>query len=268
MRIILANSFIGGRTGSETWLETMSDNLKKHQVILFDENSSVPYDIDLAIINHNTCLKRLKDLKCKKIFTSHGIIPSLEQPIKGADIYVSVSEEVQEHLKNLGFDSIIIRNGIDCEKFKKIKEPNIILKNVLYSSNYQGKALKVIQKACQELNLNLTVIGKDNRVSNVVDYINNSDLVIGLGRTAYEAMACERNVIIYDYNGGDGYVTKQNMIELRKNNCSGRRYKKDYTVEELKNELLKYNKDTGRELREYILEHNNIQKTLSQYLTI
>ena len=269
MKILLANYTIGGNTGSETWVYTMRNELKKgNEVRIYTLDDILDYKPDIAIINHNTCLFSLKYLPCKKIFTSHGIIPDLEQPIKGADVYVSVSEEVQQNLLAKGFESIIIRNPIDCEKYKSIKPTNEKLTNVLFSSHYQGKALKVIKQACQELGLNLTIIGKGNQVDNPVDYINDNDLVIGLGRTAYEAMACERNVIVYDYNGGEGLITPETILEYRKNNCSGRRYKKDFTINDLKEELLKYNKDLGKDLREYILENNNIKKVAKQYLEL
>lgn len=271
MKIILSNNMIGGNTGSETWVYTMKTALESlgHSVFIFTPDTNIiDIEFDLAIINHNTCLKQLMDLPCKKIFTSHGILPILEQPIKGADIYVSVSEEVQQHLKDLGFESTIIRNGIDCDKYKSTKPTNDKLTNVLFSSHYQGSALPVIKQACNELGFNLTIIGKGNEVNNAIDYINESDLVIGLGRTAYEAMACERNVIVYDYNGADGFVTPETLLDYRKNNCSGRYNKKSLSVEELKELLLQYDKDLGIKLRKYVLENNNILNTVSQYLNL
>lgn len=271
MKILLSNNMIGGNTGSETWVTTMNKEIEKlgHNVTLYTPNTNIlDMKFDLAIINHNSCLKQLTYLPCKKIFTSHGILPSLEQPIQGADYYVSVSEEVQEHLKDLGFNSIVIRNGIDTELYKSTKPTNKKLTNVLFSSHYQGSALNIIKQACKELDLNLTIIGKGNEVSNPIDYINEADLVIGLGRTAYEAMSCERNVIIYDYNGADGFVTPETIKDYRKNNCSGRYRKKFLNVEELKELFKLYDSELGSKLREYIIDNNNIKKTVQQYLSI
>lgn len=276
MKILLTNNTLQNLAGSETWVKTMFESLESlgHQVgacvasgedLLIGKTVENP---DLAIINHNSCLNILKNLPCKKIFTSHGVIPDLEQPVEGADIYVSVSEEVQENLKNKGFESVIIRNPIDCEKFKSTRPINDKIKKVLFSSNYQGYAKNVIIQTCQELGIELEIIGGNNRVVNIVDKINEADLVIGLGRTAYEAMACERNVIIFDYNGADGMATPETLIEFRKNNCSGRRYRKQFTVEDLKNEFSKYSVENGKRLREYILENNNSKKIVKQYLEL
>jgi len=276
MKILLTNNTLENLAGSETWVMTIDKALEElgHQVgtcvasgkdLLIGKIIENP---DLAIINHNSCLNALSGLNCKKIFTSHGIIPDLEQPVKGADIYVSVSEEVQDNLKSKGFESVIIRNPIDCDKFKSTRPINDTIKKVLFSSNYQGYAKNVVIQTCKELGIELEIIGGQNRVSNIVDKINEADLVIGLGRTAYEAMACERNVIIFDYNGADGIATPESLLEFRKNNCSGRRYRKMFTVEDLKNEFSKYSQENGKRLREYILKNNNAIKIVKQYLAL
>lgn len=270
MHILLANYIIGGQTGSETWTATLANELTKqgHQISFFIPGSYIPQDIDLAIINHNTCLAELKDLPCKKIFTSHGVIPDLEQPVEGADVYVSVSEEVQQNLKDKGYDSVVIRNGIDLDKFYAITPVNEKLTSVLFSSNYQSSARLKVKLACEQLGIHFRDIGGVYRTKDVLSAINRSDLIVGLGRTAYEAMACERNVLIYDYNGGDGLATPETLLEYRKNNCSGRRYKHDYTVEDIKELLTQYDPTLGKKLRAYINEHNNMAKVAEMYLTL
>ena len=219
---------------------------------------------DLALINHNINLASLKDLPCKKIFTSHGVIPDLEQPIAGADVYVSVSEEVQANLKRLGFDSSIIRNPIDTKHFKPASRVNNKLQNVLFMSNYQGKAREVIKTACE--GLILRIWGMNNQTSDTANEMNWADLVIGLGRTAYEAMSCNRNVIIYDYNGSDGFATPDLLLQARENNCSGRKFAQDLDAEGLKTLFSNY--DPNLQLRDYILENNNVTDIAQTYLSL
>lgn len=270
MHIILANYIIGGQTGSETWTAALANELTKlgHQVSYFTPGSDISKDIDLVIINHNTCLAKLKDLPCKKIFTSHGVIPDLEQPIQGADVYVSVSEEVQQNLQDKGFDSVVIRNGIDLDKFYSVTPVNEKLTSVLFSSNYNSNARLKVKLACEQLGIRFETIGGVYRTKDVLSAINRSDLVVGLGRTAYEAMACERNVLIYDYNGGDGLATPETLPEFRKHNCSGRRYKHDYTVDDIKSLLTQYDPTLGTKLRAYVNDHNNMAVVAQKYLTL
>jgi hypothetical protein len=270
MKILLTNYILGGTTGSETWTATMQRELELlgHTVQAVTDAMNEPDEYDLAIINHNVCLKTVGHLTCKKIFTSHGVIPDLEQPIAGADIYVAVSEEVQQNLAEKGFTSTIIRNGIDTEKFKPLQPTEEELTSVLFSSNYPSQAQNTIAEACRMKGMVFRRIGGINRTTGVVEAINAADVVIGLGRTAYEAMSCGRNVIVYDYNGGDGFVTPETIIDYRTNNCSGRKHRQQYTAHDLATLFDMYQQSLGTQLREYIIEHNNIKKTVQEYLRL
>lgn len=274
MKLLIANHNLLSWGGTETWTLTLAEEFKRlgHEVCLYAPtgNSIAPEfpsssdSYDLALINHNTNLESLKDLPCKKIFTSHGVIPSLEQPTHGADVYVSVSEEVQDNLKAQGYESVIIRNPIDTKRFYPTRKVHKKLENVLFMSNYQGKAREVIKTACE--GLNLRIWGQSNQTSDAVTEMNWADLVIGLGRTAYEAMSLNRNVIIYDYNGADGFATEELLLEARKNNCSGRRFKKDLDANDLKNLFANYNPHL--QLRDYILQNNNVTNIAQAYLSL
>ncbi|MCX6766045.1 MAG: glycosyltransferase, partial [Candidatus Moranbacteria bacterium] len=83
------------------------------------------------------------------------------------------------------------------------------------------------------------------------------DIVVSLGRGAIEAMACGRNVIIYDIHGGDGLINEDNFFEIRKNNFSGRRFRINYNVNKFKEEILKYNPRIGEKLRKLVLRENS-----------
>lgn len=283
MKILLTNFTLGSLGGTQTWVQTMAKELAElgHRIYLFAGDGDYKViateytkfdpeiEYDLALINHNTCLSAMEGVKIKKkIFTSHGILPELEQPIEGADIYVGVSEEVQANLEKQGYPAYVIRNPIDLtlylsnRMFTHFPQP---LRKVMYMSNYQGGVLDVIKEACANAGLELQVYGKNNTVP-ALGAIQQADLVIGLGRTAYEAMACNKNVIVFDYNGADGFVTPESMIEFRKNNCSGRRYGIKLNANDLQQLFKKY--DHKLQLRKYIEENNDVKKIVRQYLDL
>jgi len=276
MRILLANHNLSSWGGTETWTITLANEFKRlgHEVSLYAPTVNViapefPFfsfqkEYDVALINHNVNLENLKYLTCKKIFTSHGVIPDLEKPVEGADVYVSVSEEVQANLKDLGFDSTIIRNPIDTKHFYPTRKVHKKLENVLFMSNYPGKAREVIKTACD--GLNLRIWGMNNQTSDAAEEMNWADLVIGLGRTAYEAMSINRNVIIYDYNGADGFATPDLLLQARENNCSGRKFQIDLDANGLKNLFANYNPHL--QLRDYILQNNNVTQIAQEYLSL
>jgi glycosyltransferase involved in cell wall biosynthesis len=279
MNVLLSNREMIALGGTETWVMTMYRELSKtHDVDLYIHEhrnkifpEATPHNADkqydLALINHNVCLSALRDTAITtRVFTSHGILPPLEQPVLGADHYVAVSEEVQTNLEVKGYASKVIRNPIDTETFT-IKTPlNPQPKKALLLSNHQSKNLEIIRAACESLGIELVTVGGGNQRSDIVEAINSVDIVFALGRGAYEAMACGRNVIVYDYNGADGFITPENALEYRKNNCSGRRYKTQYTVETLKKQISKYDPNLSNKLREYIIANNNVKTAAEKYL--
>lgn len=224
-------------------------------------------------INHNTCLEKVRDFNGFKIFTSHGVYPELEQPIDGADVYVAISEEVQNNLKSKGYNSEVIYNGIDCSRYRPYKKINKELKKV-FSLCQQDDANYLIGQSCEILGIDFNYIDNEDRKWDIVDNINDADLIFSLGRGAYEAMACGRSVFVFDtrkysdINGGDGIITKDNVDIIQKNNMSGRALKIDFNVASIVKELRKYSKEQGDFNREYALEKLNIKKQVDKYFSL
>ena len=81
-------------------------------------------------------------------------------------------------------------------------------------------------------------------------------------------MSCGRNALVFDYQGADGLVTPESILSFRRRNCSGRTNHIQYTAEELYLELAGYNNEYGPELREYILENNDVKTIAKQYLSL
>ena len=259
MKILLTNYSLQYRAGSETWTMTMFNKLSKEYDVdvyvskaginaLINASSDSKKHYDLALINHSSCLKEIRDWNIdKRIFTSHGIIPKLEQPISGADVYVSVSGEVQSNLVDKGFESVIIRNPIDTDYF--IGSPgNDELKSILFLNNHAQKinCFKIVRAACCGYNFKILSSWKKT----VKEEIAQADLVISSGRGCYEALSCGKNVMIVNQFGCDGMVTEDNILELRKNNCSGRRYNFSWNTRDIVHEFEKY--DPNRNMRGYI----------------
>jgi glycosyltransferase involved in cell wall biosynthesis len=295
MRILVGNNGLGLPGGSETYTYALIKELVKrgHDVTAVGKDgpglisrkleelgvecffTPVWGNYDLILLSHSSSIHLAKDAIGFKVQTCHGIYPSLEQPVPGIDAYVSISEEVYNHLKSKGFDSTIIPNGIDCDRYKPKTPINDKLKTVL-SLAHSEPANEIIKQACKIANVNLIINNKFKEWKWEVDeIINKSDLVISLGRGAYEAMATGRNVVIFDQRNytnmpavGDGIITKDNVDDYLKNNCSGRYTKRVFDAQILAEEILKYNPQHGKDLREYALENLNIEKQVDKYLNL
>lgn len=282
MNILITNNHLVRYGGSETFTITMYEELKSrgHSVDVFaiEKGNLLPLvdklkeEYDLILINHNSCLNALRDIKGFKIFTSHGVYPDLEQPQIGADKYVAISEEISEHLKELGFENTIIRNGINPNRFSYT--PTKELKKIV--SMCQGEhAKRLIKQCCIDLGLEFIEAPSDygSRISNVEDIIKQGDLIVTLGRGAYESMICGKNVLIFDSRPympcySDGLITPENINEVIKNNCSGRRYKKECDINFLKAEIQKYKAEYGEFNHNFAMENFNISKQVDKYLKL
>jgi len=227
---------------------------------------------DLILTAHNSTVESLYH-KGPTIQICHGTIPELEQPSSYADFHVGITEEVCESLSNKGYDNELILNGIDTNQKTPYKPLNEKLKVVL-SLCQSEEANKLLESICKELKLEFIYFNKHkNPIFNIEQEINKADMVIGLGRSIFDAMACGRPCIVFDnryYNGNkaDGYLHPHLFDKFIKNNCSGRYHNYEFTKEDIIREFKKYNPEDGDKLREIALKKLNVENTALQLLDI
>jgi hypothetical protein len=274
VRVLLATNHLSRVGGSERHAETLYRTLTAagHRVDVYvhtQKNYLIPEaaglkagaSYDLALVSHTTCLQALRGMAARTVFTSHGVLPALERAEPGADVYVGVSEEV---CAAIPFPSVLIRNPIDTERFRPVRPVNDQLRRILFLSTHQGEALPVVQAAAR--GYELEVLGRGAVTGDVPAAINRADLVVGLGRSAVEAMACGRNVVVFDYRGGDGMVTADNVDLLKRRNFSGRTHQRWFTADELRAEFERY--DPAVNLRPYVLAEHEVSAVARAYLSL
>jgi glycosyltransferase involved in cell wall biosynthesis len=297
MKILLGQNHMNSVGGTEDYTYPLAVQLKKedHDVEVFTLNkgimsdkllkefgiktNAISGDYDICFCNHNTTINTLRDIfydsDLKIVQTSHGVFPQLERYTEKADSLVSISEEVREFfLEKNNVDSVIIRNGIDTEKFYPKNKLNTKIKRIL-SLTQSEKANSILREVANKLNSDLVTLNKHvNPKINIEDDLNNCDIVFGLGRSAYAALSCGRPVFVWDWrvymdNLGDGFLTTENFLEMAKNNTSGRRYKKQYSVDQIVEEIkLNYNENLLDEMRNIAVENFNIKKSVEKYLQL
>lgn len=208
--------------------------------------------VDLAITCQQTATMFFLN-KCKVLQLLNSKFTSFEYPVPGA-IHVSVSHEIRDFVKQkFGEDTPVILNGIDLDRYKPTGELNAVPR---VFSICQGDD-SLLKQACIELGYQFNSVPKNvgSRIWNVEDYIKDSDIVVGIGRSAMVGMACGKCVISWDNRGlnpntGCGYIKPENFYHYAYANLTGRGYPPLDTVEKLKNELLKYNPNDGKILRQ------------------
>src|SRR6266850_1535353 len=288
LRILLANHHLLDFTGSELFTFTLADFLQRlgHEVTVYspyvdklrqrfdsirvrvveDLDEIRDHNFDLAHVHHNITATEVRHCfpNLPMVYLSHGVLPYLEQP-PAVDLqihrFLAVSEEVRGSLiaQGISGDRIsIFRNIVDSHRFSPSSNIAATPANALViSARIDERREKIISEACAKLGITARFLG--GRFGAVAPtelplHINNADIVFSLGRGAIEAMMCGRIPIIFDYLGGDGMVTPENVRELMSCNFSGRRYGRDYTVDDLVSEIQKYRSGNGPSLRALSLE--------------
>ena len=302
LRILIGTHHLIDFTGSEIYTLTLAEQLVKegHSVKVFskyidkirdqfeainvelidDIEKLSEHEFDIAHIHHNVTAIEVRSVfpDLPMIMVSQGVLPFLEQPPVfdvGISKFLGISLEVINNLIKKGVPSSKVAyypNIVDENKFlpgKPINEKP--RKALIISGRIDQIRENIIRKACSMLSIETRFVGGRFGYypqEKIRQLIKESDIVFSLGRGAIEAMMCGRIPVIFDYLGGDGIVTPKTFDEIRKNNFSGRRYKKNFSVEELVNEINKYMQNYGNELRELALENFSASKYIKHIIDI
>tara|TARA_R110002020_G_scaffold178229_3_gene371148 strand:- start:976 stop:1437 length:462 start_codon:yes stop_codon:yes gene_type:complete len=145
------------------------------------------------------------------------------------------------------------------------------------------EANDIVKKSCELLSLEfvgwtepspyIEYSNKETTTFAVEKEINKADIVVGLGRIVLESLACGRQPIVFDdriYQGnvGDGIVTPNNIDDLAIYNFSGRYSNKLFSVDDMVEELKKYDSSHSNFFRNYILENFNVIDSIDRYLLL
>jgi glycosyltransferase involved in cell wall biosynthesis len=289
MNILVAANYLKSIGGSENYTYAIINELLRlgHHVEYFTFNKGLvsgaieklgvrfmsKNNYDLIIASHGPVIRHLFQYGYT-IQTTHGILPGLEEPSFFADCHVCVSEFQREYFLEKNIKCDVILNGINCERFYPQTPIHEKLTRVL-SLCQSDEANKLIAKCCKQLNVDFIKCHKyKDNIWDIQREINKADLVVGVGRSLYDAMACGRAVISYDTRypdrnfEGDGYLCKENIHSSLKYNCCGGASRLFFTAEMFIRELMKYNRDDGRFMREFAVKELNIRESVKKYLLI
>lgn len=221
---------------------------------------------DVFIFNHSFEVNKYKSWSGKKVLVMHNSTTDL--PKFSVDKVVCLSDSSYNLIDHK--NKYRINSPIDLERFTPRKPISDELQKVLViaPSNANYYTVK-IQAACSKIGVYCQVLGAntfgDQTRFDVETIINTADLVIGYGRSIYEAMACGRPVIVYGVNGGDGYLSAEIFTKSYSENCSGVGVSsmpkpKDITVNQIVDELIKYQSSHGHHnyniAKQFDIKHN------------
>lgn len=284
MNILLTNILLNEFGGTESWIYTIAKELfnQGHEVTVYSPNMGsfgynylgfanltreIPTEnFDLILCNH--LMTDIQGVKGFKVNNCHSFFIPVENFVEGADKYISISEEVKDIQSKRGFESEVIMNPIDFEKFYEC--PSKQLKRVLHFSKYNNSASRIISEVCDELGLEFSTIKYPTFETQEI--IKDFDLVIGIGRCLMESMAMGKNVISGDKRDwmenfiGGGMITQENYNDLKYSNFSGRNNPIIFTKERLKEEIKKFSPNNN--LREILKQDCDHKLIVDKYLRL
>src|SRR5262249_20302457 len=98
--------------------------------------------------------------------------------------------------------------------------------------------------------------------------INDCDIVVGRSRVILEAMACGRAAYVYDYRGGDGWVTPENYEVLEADNFDGQAIPRPLDSEELRADLDAYTTEMGPVNRDLVVRNHGASQHAQELVDI
>lgn len=183
-------------------------------------------EFDLILFNYRDTYEKYKHLKGVKKFFVHGLMDkAYVPPINGLEEIFVFGERAYDFI-NVNYKKTLIRNFIDVEYYKTKTTINKKLKNILvFDSRQNAHSQSLITYAASKIEAYVSILGEsyygNTLTFDVRTRIDSADLVIAYGRSAIEAMSMSKPVIIYGYNGGDGYIAPKNFRKMLETNLSG-----------------------------------------------
>lgn len=238
MRILLTShcdpTSIGG---TQTWNRTVAKELESrgHEVTILGRDAHMWPKVDLAIVSQNTSFKKARAVADWVVFVSHGpgefeMPPIQIDPPREPDCYAFVSEELQDgiaHASRQGWYRAhmgcagLVRQPIDTDFWRVLstKKPRLDVLRVSYHGGMDW-----LPALCDGMGKSFLHVKDEADPAKLRNLYTRAGVVIATGRSALEAMSCDRPVIIADqrpYNG-DKPLGIADIHEAMKANYSAR----------------------------------------------
>ncbi|HUO74230.1 MAG TPA: hypothetical protein VMU39_25890 [Solirubrobacteraceae bacterium] len=236
MRIVLSTENFDAFAGTETYTFTVAKELERlgHEAVIYSPNrgamakfaragglrvvgaSALPRSCDAAICSDAATCHELaaRASDAARIFVAHSADFMLQAPPQlrdRADAVVVLNDRVGRAMRARAWHAPIVRlhQPVDLLRYVNLGPPRPSPRVALVLDNNLSRArAQLIADACRASGLEYRRVGVGELVTPLPELaIADADLVIGLGRSALEAMAAGRPTYVYGPVGGDGWVT-------------------------------------------------------------
>lgn len=185
--------------------------------------------------------------------------PLWQDPVQ---VWIAVSEHVADVMAardGIAREQIeVVPNFVDLHRFTPLQPARAPVRTVMLHSNHHDDPLRLsLAEACDKVSATLRIVGGGRRQQDIVSEINYADAVVGIGRSALEAMACGRPVLLYSAYGGDGPCRPETAERALAWNYSGLATRSEPDAGRLADELSGIGPELGRWSREWVERHHD-----------
>ncbi len=225
----------------------------------------MPAECDAALVQDAGVSLQLADRypDAPQLFVAHSEIFDLQVPpqLDGVvGLIVALNERVASRMRALssGVEVVRLRQPIDTERFTpRGALPDVPRSALLLSNTPHDDRLAMIEVACDAAGIELTRLGGSaGQKLDPRQALAEADVVIGYGRSILEAMACGRAAYVYDWKGGDGWVTPESYPAIEADGIGGRTGKAFLDAEGLAGDLAGYRASMGPVNHDIVLAHH------------
>jgi hypothetical protein len=285
VRLLLATNHLG-LGGSESYLLTVAEQLQRlgHEVAVFTaeeeaggaavarergvplcEAGAIPGELDAAIVQDAAVSYEIADRRpsLPQLFVAHSESFDLQAPpqLGGAvRVVVALNDRVAARMRSFGAEREVarLRQPIDTERFApRSPLPERPRRALLLSNTPHGDRIEMLEAACAANGIELARVGGlRGQTSDPRQALHAADIVIGYGRSILEGMACGRAAYVYDWNGGDGWVTRQSYPAIEADGIAGRSGRSVLDAEKLSKDLRDYSPAMGSVNHDLVIAHH------------
>ena len=296
MKVLLATNHLG-LGGSESYLLTVAEQFDRlgHEVIIYTPEpgdgvaialergltvvggAELPEDCDAALVQDPAVSFQVAD-RCPstpQLFVAHSEIFDLQAPpqLDGTiGLAVALNDRIAARLRRFAVDVEVVRlcQPIDTERFlPRGSLPEVPRRALMLSNTPNDDRVAMLESACADAGLELTRLGGTaGQTADPRPALFGAEIVIGYGRSILEAMACGRAAYVYDWNGGEGWMTAESYPAIEADGISGRSGQVIVDPARLSEDLRRYSASMGPVNHDLVIAHHRAGAHAQQLLEL
>ena len=294
MRFVLGNRLMTLAGGTEVHLVTIGAELMRlgHEVVVYspelgpyadharrrglevtDELRRLPAECDVVFAQDALVVYDLVERypEAVSVFRVCGDVYDFQSPpqLGGiVDLVVVLSERYARLAEACSVRAPVLHLPVpvDLERLVPLGPLRRKPSRAVVLGNYPQR-VETIRAAWEPLGVEVRHVGAPNQQYDIASAVADADIVVAKARAAVDALACGRALYVYDFFGGDGWVTPETYPRLEADNFAGLATGRTVGVAQLRRDLADYDPSMGVANRDLAVQHHGARDHVARLLS-